>query len=80
MQEGHGEGLVLQKSEAGGHCAALVGPAGGLSEREKAAAATYGLAPIALSGNRLRTETAAMAWSAWWAAGSLQWGGSEGGD
>jgi 16S rRNA (uracil1498-N3)-methyltransferase len=48
----------------------IVGPAEGLTEAEKSAVAGSGFRAIALSDSRLRTETAAIAWAAWWAAGS----------
>lgn len=47
----------------------LVGPAPGLAEGERAVASAAGFQPIALSGNRLRTETAALAWASWWSGG-----------
>ena len=46
----------------------LVGPAEGLSAGEREALANAGWRPISLSDGRLRTETAAMAWAAWWSA------------
>ena len=48
--------------------AGAVGPAPGFSTRELEAMNTRGWKPIALSSNRLRTETAALAWAAWWAS------------
>jgi 16S rRNA (uracil1498-N3)-methyltransferase len=47
-----------------------IGPSGGFSEAEWAALTAAGFEPISLSRSRLRTETAAIAWGAWWAAGS----------
>jgi 16S rRNA (uracil1498-N3)-methyltransferase len=47
----------------------LVGPAGGLGAEERAAAIRAGFQPLRLSDARLRTETAAVAWAAWWSAG-----------
>jgi 16S rRNA (uracil1498-N3)-methyltransferase len=48
----------------------LVGPASGLDDGERAAAQRSGFVPIRLSDGRLRTETAALAWAAWWSAGA----------
>lgn len=48
--------------------AGIVGPAPGLSRAELTSLETAGFQPIALSGNRLRTETAAVAWTGWWAS------------
>jgi 16S rRNA (uracil1498-N3)-methyltransferase len=47
----------------------IVGPAEGLTDSEKASIVARGFVAITLSGSRLRTETAAMAWAAWWAGG-----------
>jgi 16S rRNA (uracil1498-N3)-methyltransferase len=46
-----------------------VGPAGGFEAREKSALHGHGFGPICLSDGRLRAETAALAWGAWWAMG-----------
>jgi len=46
-----------------------VGPAGGFEPREKAELACLGFEPMCLSDGRLRAETAALAWGAWWASG-----------
>lgn len=54
---------------AGAEAAAAIGPAAGFSDAERARLREAGFEPIGLSGNRLRTETAAVAWAAWWAAG-----------
>ena len=55
---------------AGDECAvALIGPASGLDEKERALAAELGFEPICLSDGRLRSETAALAWAAWWSTG-----------
>jgi len=45
----------------------LVGPSGGFSDAERGSIMARGARPISLSDGRLRTETAAIAWSAWWA-------------
>lgn len=54
---------------AGAEATAAIGPAAGFSAAERARLREAGFEPIGLSGNRLRTETAAVAWAAWWAAG-----------
>lgn len=46
----------------------VVGPSSGLSEAETDALSAEGFKPIRLAECRLRTETAAMAWAAWWAS------------
>jgi 16S rRNA (uracil1498-N3)-methyltransferase len=45
-----------------------VGPSPGFSEDELKRLQMHGFESIALAGNRLRTETAAMALATWWAA------------
>ena len=47
----------------------LIGPSGGLEAGERQAAIDIGFRPLRLSDARLRTETAALAWAAWWSAG-----------
>lgn len=49
----------------------VIGPSGGFSEAEWSTLTAAGFEPICLSRSRLRTETAAIAWGAWWAAGSM---------
>jgi 16S rRNA (uracil1498-N3)-methyltransferase len=49
--------------------AAVIGPAAGLSTRERAEAIEGGFRAIRLSAGRLRAETAALALAVWWAAG-----------
>ena len=44
-----------------------IGPASGFDEAEKETLAGRGFQLISLAGSRLRTETAALAWAAWWA-------------
>ena len=51
--------------DASGLTTGIVGPSGGLSERERASIAAAGFQPMRLSDGRLRTETAALAWAAW---------------
>src|SRR6185503_13536345 len=60
-------GATLTPAESG--CSiGLLGPAAGLSEREREVASGHGFAAICLSDSRLRTETAALAWACWWSA------------
>jgi 16S rRNA (uracil1498-N3)-methyltransferase len=47
----------------------LIGPAGGFESGERERAVGLGFRPMRLAQSRLRTETAALAWSSWWAAG-----------
>jgi 16S rRNA (uracil1498-N3)-methyltransferase len=46
----------------------LVGPAGGFDVGERERAQGAGFRPMRLAQGRLRTETAALAWSSWWAS------------
>lgn len=46
----------------------VVGPASGFSGGEKALLQDRGFTAMSLADSRLRTETAALAWAAWWAA------------
>jgi len=48
----------------------LIGPAEGLEPEERRWALDSGFQPMKLGSNRLRCETAALAWAAWWALGS----------
>jgi RsmE family RNA methyltransferase len=47
---------------------AMIGPASGFSPQERERIKDQGYVSILLSDSRLRTETAAMAWAAWWSA------------
>jgi 16S rRNA (uracil1498-N3)-methyltransferase len=49
-------------------CVGLVGCSGGFEPEELAMALGEGFKPMRLSDGRLRTETAALAWAAWWSA------------
>ena len=64
------EGAVAAELEVprSGVAVGLVGPAAGLSDRERGSLETAGFRPMALSGNRWRTETAAISWSAGWSS------------
>jgi 16S rRNA (uracil1498-N3)-methyltransferase len=55
---------------ASGACVGAVGPAEGFSDRDRASLEARGFRSMSLSDGRLRCETAAMAWAAWWARGS----------
>ena len=44
----------------------VIGPAGGLTAAEEGGIQALGFSRICLSDGRLRTETAALAWSVWW--------------
>lgn len=48
----------------------LIGPSSGLDDEERKLALAAGFQPLCLSDARLRTETAALAWAAWWSAGN----------
>jgi 16S rRNA (uracil1498-N3)-methyltransferase len=49
----------------------LIGPAPGFSPGEAARLAGLDFRPVRLAANRLRTETAALAWGYWWAGRAL---------
>jgi 16S rRNA (uracil1498-N3)-methyltransferase len=53
---------------ATGETFGVIGPSSGLSDPERSSLAASGFTSICLSDSRLRTETAALAWAAWWAA------------
>lgn len=58
----HGERLQVREEEGRqGPVTLLVGPPGGLDDRETGLAAASGFSPISLVSNRLTTETAAIA-------------------
>ena len=65
-----GEAGAMVTPPSSGVAVGLVGPAPGLAESEVGWASAAGFLPICLSDNRLRSETAALAWSGWWACGS----------
>jgi 16S rRNA (uracil1498-N3)-methyltransferase len=46
-----------------------VGPAGGFDDGERERFGRAGFEPMRLSDGQLRSETAALAWAAWWSAG-----------
>jgi len=55
---------------AGAACAiGVVGPAAGFSAGERDRLAALGFQAMCLADGRLRSETAALAWAAWWALG-----------
>ena len=55
-----------------GAATCAIGPAGGFTPGERRALESRGFSPIALAASRLRTETAALAWAAWWAASASE--------
>jgi 16S rRNA (uracil1498-N3)-methyltransferase len=61
---GHGQSWTGEGPAIG-----LVGPSEGLDDEERQAALAAGFKPLRLSDARLRTETAALAWAAWWSVG-----------
>jgi len=70
MAEVAGAAVGYSPAPAGGEPEiGLVGPSGGLEDVERLAALVAGFQPLRLSDSRLRTETAALAWAAWWSAG-----------
>ncbi len=48
----------------------VIGPAGGWSGPERVVLEGAGFEPICLADGRLRAETAALAWAAWWSLGA----------
>lgn len=63
-----GAAAVAAPRLAMARCAIAVGPSGGFSEQERKAMQENGFQCVALAPSRLRTETAAMAAAALWAA------------
>ena len=57
---------IAEAGRSSGLAVVLVGPAGGLTERERNVATQAGFTPVRLARARLRTETAALAWAARW--------------
>lgn len=64
-------GAVGGVSTGDGPVVGLIGPSGGLDDGERQAALAAGFLPLRLSDARLRTETAALAWAAWWSIRGL---------
>ncbi len=64
-----GEPAARVRVPGDGDSVGAIGPAAGLIEAERASLVAAGFEPIALADGRLRTETAAIAWAVWWAAG-----------
>jgi len=52
---------------ARGDALGAIGPSPGFTPQEKRLLRDHGFRPISLAPGRLRTETAALAWAAWWA-------------
>jgi 16S rRNA (uracil1498-N3)-methyltransferase len=66
LAEACGKSLAPGRDRSGSRAVGLVGPSGGLDDREREAALEAGFQPLRLSDARLRTETAALAWAVWW--------------
>ena len=64
------QGSRAPAAPAGGSSLGAVGPAPGFDPNEREALIERGFQPMSLAVARLRTETAAIAWAAWWASGS----------
>jgi 16S rRNA (uracil1498-N3)-methyltransferase len=65
-----GEGALAVRAPAAGAIAGAVGPASGFSEGEQRSLTENAFLPVSLGSARLRTETAALAMAALWAAQS----------
>ncbi len=59
------------RAGAEGLSTGAIGPAEGFSDAESTSLRSSGFRGIALSDARLRCETAAVAWAAWWSAGGV---------
>jgi len=57
---------------AAGLTVGAIGPAAGFNPRERKQFEAAGFVPACLADGRLRTETAALSWAAWWAAGGAE--------
>lgn len=66
LADASGAAPAPERSGPAGLAVGLVGPAGGLTDRERVLAIRSGFRPVCLSDARLRTETAALAWGVWW--------------
>ncbi len=60
------------RASGAGLAIGAIGPAGGFKVHERKRFEACGFVPICLADGRLRTETAALSWTAWWAAGGVQ--------
>ncbi len=65
-----GEGEDLPRP-APARVAGVIGPAGGWTDSDLESLGQRGYRPLRLAGARLRCESAALAWAAWWARGVL---------
>ncbi len=68
LGEPEGRAASALPGPGSGLAVAAIGPAGGFTADERAALAGAGFVPIAFGRARLRAETAALAWAAWWAS------------
>ncbi|MBI3539782.1 MAG: RsmE family RNA methyltransferase [Candidatus Eisenbacteria bacterium] len=59
---------VAAAAAGAGNAVGLIGPAAGFTAGEAERVRAAGFSPMRLAGARLRTETAAVAWAAWWAS------------
>jgi 16S rRNA (uracil1498-N3)-methyltransferase len=66
------EGELAPAAPGPGASLGVIGPAQGFSDRERSLLLTRGFQAISLASGRLRCETAALAWAAWWAGGSAR--------
>jgi 16S rRNA (uracil1498-N3)-methyltransferase len=66
------DGAALPGAPVSGLSVAAVGPAAGFVSDEERAMVAEGFVPVRLAESRLRAETAALAWAAWWAGGAGQ--------
>lgn len=70
LRVAEGDGGPAEPEPGPGEWVGVVGPAPGLSADERRRLREAGGRTIRLAPGRLRTETAAVAWACWWAAGS----------
>jgi RsmE family RNA methyltransferase len=68
LAELHGDPVAGHSPGADGPAVAAIGPAAGFTEPERKALRGSGFVPVRLADRRLRTETAAVAVAALWAA------------
>jgi 16S rRNA (uracil1498-N3)-methyltransferase len=69
LADPEGEAASARTPGAGEAAVAAIGPAPGFTETERKALRGCGFVPVRLASRRLRTETAALAVAALWAAG-----------
>jgi 16S rRNA (uracil1498-N3)-methyltransferase len=69
------DGSPVSGRTGGGAVVGAVGPSSGFSDEERKFLSGLGFSPVSLAGARLRTETAALAMAAAWAAARSERGG-----